>query len=100
VHVDDAAEATVLALDRGGPGVYNITDDEPAPAREWLPVYARALSAKPPRHVPVWLARLAGGAAAVGMLVHQRGNSNAKARRELGWAPTHPTWREGFAATV
>jgi len=96
VHVDDAAAATVLALERGEPGVYNVTDDEPAPQREWVPGLAQIMGAKPPRHVPLWLAKLVAGPmalAAVGM----RGASNAKAREQLGWAPARPTWREGFA---
>jgi 2-alkyl-3-oxoalkanoate reductase len=97
IHVDDAAAATVLALDRGGPGVYHVTDDEPAPARDWLPALATAMGAKPPRRVPLWLAKLAGGPIAAA-LVHQRGASNAKARRELGFAPAYPTYREGFPA--
>jgi nucleoside-diphosphate-sugar epimerase len=84
-------------LERGAPGIYNVVDDEPTPLREWVPVYAKALGAKPPRQVPVWLARLLAGkdvaAAALGM----RGASNAKARRELGWEPAHPSWRQGFA---
>jgi nucleoside-diphosphate-sugar epimerase len=98
IHLDDAATATVLALDHDGPAVYNIVDDEPAPAREWLPVYAEALGAKPPRHVPRWLARLVGGEAAVVMGTDARGVSNAKAKRELGWTLRYPTWRTGFAA--
>jgi nucleoside-diphosphate-sugar epimerase len=97
IHVEDAAAATVLALDRGAPGVYHVTDDEPAPAREWVPALARAMGAKPPRRVPLWLARLAAGPVAAGML-SLRGASNAKARRELGFAPAYPTYREGFPA--
>jgi 2-alkyl-3-oxoalkanoate reductase len=81
------------------PGIYNIVDDEPAPVREWLPVLADALVAGPPRRVPRWLARLVAGEAAVVMGTEARGASNAKAKRELGWAPRHPSWREGFAAT-
>ena len=96
IHVDDAAGATVAALDHGGPGIYNVTDDEPAPMTEWLPVYAEALGAKPPRHVPVWLARLVGGGAAVQFGVELRGASNARAKRELGWQPRYPSWRRGF----
>jgi nucleoside-diphosphate-sugar epimerase len=98
IHLDDAAAATVLALGHAEPAVYNIVDDEPAPAREWLPVYAQALGAKPPRHVPRWLARLVGGEAAVVMGTEARGVSNAKAKRELGWTLRYPTWRTGFAA--
>jgi nucleoside-diphosphate-sugar epimerase len=96
IHIDDAATATVAAIERGRRGIYHITDDEPAPASEWLPALAAALDAKPPRRVPKWLARLAAGPAAVVMMTEARGASNAKARRELGWAPAYPTWREGF----
>ena len=97
VHLDDAAAATVLALDHDGPGIYNIVDDEPAALREWLPVLANALGAKPPRHFPRWLARLFAGEAAVMMGTTARGASNAKAKRELGWTLRHPSWRQGFA---
>jgi nucleoside-diphosphate-sugar epimerase len=97
VHLDDAAAATVLALEHGGPAIYNIVDDEPAPVREWLPVLAEALGAKPPRHFPVWLARLVAGDVAVMMGTEVRGASNAKAKRELGWTPRYATWRQGFA---
>jgi nucleoside-diphosphate-sugar epimerase len=96
VHLDDAAAATVLALEHDGPAVYNVVDDEPAPVREWLPVLAGALGAKPPRHVPVWLARLLAGEIPVMLATHARGASNAKARHELGWTPRFPTWRRGF----
>jgi nucleoside-diphosphate-sugar epimerase len=98
IHLDDAAAATVLALEHDGPAIYNVVDDEPAPAREWLPVLAAVLAAKPPRRFPAWLARLVAGEAAVVMGTESRGASNAKARRELGWAPRHASWREGFAA--
>jgi nucleoside-diphosphate-sugar epimerase len=98
VHVDDAASATVAAVEGGAPGVYNIVDDDPAPASEWLPTLAEALGAKPPRRVPVWLGRLAGGEAAVSLMTQIRGASNAKAKRELGWEPRYPSWREGFRA--
>ena len=98
IHLDDAAAATVLALEHDGPGVYNIVDDEPAPVREWLPVLAAVLGAKPPRHFPRWLARLFAGEAAVLMGTEARGASNAKAKRELGWTLRHPSWREGFPA--
>lgn len=100
VHVADAAAATVAALDHGGPGVYNIVDDEPAPVSEWLPQLAALLGAKPPRRVPVWIGRLAAGEVGVAMMTQSRGSSNAKARRELGWEPAHPSWRSGFAETV
>ena len=100
VHVDDAASAAVAALDRGAPGVYNVVDDEPAPLSEWLPVYAEVLGAKPPRRVPVWLARLVAGKATAEQAVALRGASNAKAKRELGWQPSHPSWRQGFAAAL
>jgi nucleoside-diphosphate-sugar epimerase len=99
VHLDDAAAATVLALEHGATGLYNIVDDEPAPVREWLPVLADALAAKPPRHFPRWLARLVAGEAAVVMGTESRGASNAKAKRELGWTPRYPSWREGFITT-
>jgi nucleoside-diphosphate-sugar epimerase len=97
IHLDDAAAATVLALEHDGPAIYNIVDDEPAPVREWLPVFAEALRAKPPRRVPAWLARLMAGEAAVVMGTTARGASNAKAKRELGWTLRYPSWREGFA---
>jgi 2-alkyl-3-oxoalkanoate reductase len=100
VHVADAADATVAAVERGAPGVYNITDDEPAPMREWVPVFAEAAGAKPPRRVPVWLARLIAGKAAAAFALDLRGASNAKAKRELGWAPAHPSWRTGFAESL
>jgi nucleoside-diphosphate-sugar epimerase len=98
VHLDDAAAATVLALEHDGAGVYNVVDDDPAPVREWLPVLAGVLGAKPPRRFPRWLARLFAGEAAVMMGTESRGASNAKAKRELGWELRHPSWREGFAA--
>jgi nucleoside-diphosphate-sugar epimerase len=98
VHLDDAAAATVLALEHDGPAIYNIVDDEPAPVREWLPVLANALGAKPPRHVPVWLARLIAGEAAVMLGTEARGASNAKAKRELGWTLRYSSWRQGFPA--
>jgi nucleoside-diphosphate-sugar epimerase len=98
VHLDDAAAATVLALEHDGAGIYNIVDDEPATMREWLPVLANVLGAKPPRHVPRWLARLVAGEAAVMMATESRGASNAKAKRELGWTLRYPSWRQGFTA--
>jgi 2-alkyl-3-oxoalkanoate reductase len=96
IHLDDAAAAAVAALERGTPGVYNITDDEPAPAAEWLPYLAEAVGAKPPMRVPKWLARLMAGTVAVQWMTEGRGASNAKAKRELGWQLTWPSWRQGF----
>jgi nucleoside-diphosphate-sugar epimerase len=96
LHVEDAAGATLAALERGAAGVYNVVDDEPARLGEWLPVYAEALRAKPPRRVPVWLARLVAGSAVASSALELRGASNAKAKRELGWQPRYPSWREGF----
>ena len=98
IHLEDAAAATVLALEQDGPAIYNIVDDEPAPVREWLPVLAHALGAKPPRRFPTWLARLIAGEAAVVMGTEARGASNTKAKRELGWTPRYPSWRKGFPA--
>src|SRR3954464_11439062 len=98
IHPDDAAAATVLALDHDGPAIYNIVDDEPAPVREWLPVLADALGAKPPRRFPTWLARLLAGDAVTVMSTEARGATNAKAKRELGWTLRYPTWRTGFRA--
>jgi nucleoside-diphosphate-sugar epimerase len=97
IHLQDAAAATVLALEQDGPAIYNIVDDEPAPLREWLPVLADALGAKPPRHFPVWLARLFAGEPGVMLATEARGASNAKAQRELGWTLHYPSWRQGFA---
>jgi nucleoside-diphosphate-sugar epimerase len=97
IHIDDAAAATVAAIEHGPPGIYNIADDEPAPVREWLPVLARALDAKPPRRIPRWLGRLAAGEAATLMMTEARGSSNAKAKRDLGWQPRYASWRQGFA---
>jgi nucleoside-diphosphate-sugar epimerase len=99
IHLDDAAAATVLALEKDGPAIYNIVDDEPAPAREWLPVLVQTIGAQPPRRLPVWLARLLAGEAAVVMGTEGRGASNAKAKRDLGWKPRYPSWRSGFPAT-
>jgi nucleoside-diphosphate-sugar epimerase len=98
IHLDDAAAATVLALERDLAGIYNIVDDEPAPMREWLPALAQALGAKPPHHVPLWLAGLVAGKGMVMMAVGSRGASNAKAKRELGWTLRYPSWRQGFTA--
>jgi nucleoside-diphosphate-sugar epimerase len=95
-HVDDVARATIAAIERGKPGVYNIVDDEPAPVAIWLPELAAAIGAKSPRRVPVWLGRLLAGELAVLVMTEVRGCSNAKAKRELGWEPSYASWREGF----
>jgi len=95
IHIDDAAAATVVAVDRGEPGIYN--DDEPAPVREWLPVLASALNAKPPRRIRRWLGRLAAREAAMLMMTESRGVSNANAKREPGWQARYASWRQGFA---
>jgi nucleoside-diphosphate-sugar epimerase len=97
IHIDDAAEATAVAVEHGEPGVYNIVDDDPAPVREWLPELASALGAQPPRRIPRWLARVAAGEMVTLMLTDVRGASNAKAKRELGWRPRYASWRQGFA---
>jgi nucleoside-diphosphate-sugar epimerase len=96
IHIEDAAAATAVAVEHGPAGVYNIVDDEPAPVREWLPVLASALGAKPPRRVPRWLGRLAAGEAAAISMTDVRGASNAKAKRELGLQLRYPSWRLGF----
>jgi nucleoside-diphosphate-sugar epimerase len=96
VHLDDAASATVLALEQHARGVFNVVDDEPAPASEWLPYLAECLGAKPPMRLPVWVARLLAGDVAVSMLTRTRGSSNARAKRELGWELRWPSWRQGF----
>ncbi|MFC0030273.1 NAD-dependent epimerase/dehydratase family protein [Micromonospora chaiyaphumensis] len=96
VHIADAAEATVAAVENGGRGVYNIVDDDPAPVAEWLPELAAMLGAKKPMRVPRFIGRLAAGQAGVVLMTELRGASNAKAKRELGWHPAHPTWRQGF----
>jgi nucleoside-diphosphate-sugar epimerase len=96
VHVQDAASATVAALERGSTGIYNIVDDDPAQAADWIPAYASAMGAKRPMRVPKWLGQLVGGSVAIGGMITQRAASNAKAKRELGWAPEHPSWRDGF----
>jgi nucleoside-diphosphate-sugar epimerase len=100
IHIEDAAEATVAATERGRRGIYNIVDDEPAPVAEWLPAMASAVSAPAPRHVPRWLGRMLAGEAAAVMMTEVRGASNAKAKRELGWEPKHPSWRDGFAGVA
>jgi len=96
VHLDDAASATVLAVERHAKGVFNIVDDEPAPASAWLPYLAACAGAKPPMRIPAWLARLLAGDVAVTMMTEGRGFSNAKAKRELGWQLRYPSWRQGF----
>jgi nucleoside-diphosphate-sugar epimerase len=96
VHVDDAASATVLAVEQQAKGVFNIVDDEPAPASEWLPYLAACAGGKPPMRIPKWLARLLAGEVVVTMMTEGRGFSNAKARRELGWELRYPSWRKGF----
>ena len=100
VHVDDAASATVLAVEQKATGVFNIVDDEPAPVSEWLPYLAECVGAKPPRRVPAWLARPLAGEMAVGVMTQGRGFSNAKAKRELGWELRFPSWRQGFKEEV
>jgi nucleoside-diphosphate-sugar epimerase len=100
IHVEDAAEATVAAVGRGGPGVYNVVDDEPAPLREWLPVYAQALGASRPLRVPKLFARLVAGRELAAIATGARGASNERAKRELAWAPRHPSWRRGFAESL
>src|SRR6266540_532103 len=96
VHLEDAAAAAVRALEQGAAGIYNVVDDEPAPVREWLPALAAALGAKPPRHVPRWLARLLAGESGVVLMTEIRGASNEKAKRELDWTLRYPSWRQGF----
>jgi 2-alkyl-3-oxoalkanoate reductase len=96
IHVDDVATITAAALDQGKRGIYNASDDAPSPVAEWLPGLAEAVGAKPPRHVPTWVGRLATGEVGVSMMTQIRGASNAKAKRELDWAPKYPSWREGF----
>jgi nucleoside-diphosphate-sugar epimerase len=98
VHVADAAEATVAAVAHGSRGVYNVVDDDPAPVAEWLPALAQQLGAKKPMRVPRFVGRLFGGEAGAVMMTEIRGASNAKAKRDLAWRPTHPSWRQGFAA--
>ncbi|MGH3328357.1 MAG: NAD-dependent epimerase/dehydratase family protein [Streptomycetales bacterium] len=96
IHIDDAARATVRAIERGDPGVYNIVDDEPAPVSEWLPYLARTIGAKPPMRLPAWLAKPIIGEHGVSVMTQIRGSSNEKAKRELGWQPAYRSWREGF----
>jgi nucleoside-diphosphate-sugar epimerase len=100
IHVDDAADATVAAVERGAPGIYNVADDEPADLKDWLPVYAEALGAKRPFRVPVFVARLIAGKEVATFATTLSGVSNEKAKRELGWEPAHPTWRTGFRESL
>ncbi len=96
VHTDDAANGTLAAIERGAPGIYNIVDDEPAPVSEWLPYLAETIGAPAPRRVPAFIGRLAAGEAGLYVMTRARGASNAKAKRELGWEPRYPSWRQGF----
>jgi nucleoside-diphosphate-sugar epimerase len=98
VHIADAAEATLAAVDHGRPGIYNVVDDDPAPVAEWLPALAETLGARKPMRVPRFVGRLFAGQTGATFMTEIRGASNAKAKRELGWRPAHPSWREGFAA--
>jgi nucleoside-diphosphate-sugar epimerase len=100
IEITDAAAATLAAVDRGEPGVYNVVDDDPAPVAEWLPYLAQVAGAKPPLHLPVWLGRLLAGEFVVAQMTSWRGCSNKKARKELGWEPRYSSWREGFPAWV
>jgi nucleoside-diphosphate-sugar epimerase len=97
IHIEDAAAATVEAIEHGAPGIYNIVDDAPARVSEWLPGAAKALGAPAPRRMPRWLGRLFAGEAVAIMMTEVRGASNEKAKRELGWRPSYPSWREGFS---
>jgi 2-alkyl-3-oxoalkanoate reductase len=97
IHIEDAAAATLAAIERGERGIYNVVDDDPAPVAEWLPAAASAVGAKPPRRVPRWLGRIAAGEAGAVMMTEVRGASNEKAKRELGWSLRYPSWRQGFA---
>jgi nucleoside-diphosphate-sugar epimerase len=98
IHLEDAAMATLLMVDRGAPGIYNVADDEPAAVRDWIPELARAVGAKPPWHVPVWVGRLAVGEVGVSLMTRIRGASNKKIKAELGWQPEFPSYRDGFHA--
>ena len=95
-EITDAAAATAVAVDRGAPGIYNIVDDDPAPVREWLPYLAECIGAKAPMHAPAWLGRLLAGQLVVSLMTRARGSVNEKAKRELGWAPSYASWRDGF----
>jgi nucleoside-diphosphate-sugar epimerase len=96
IHIDDAATATLAAIGSGKTGLYNIVDDDPAPVAEWLPALAAAIGAKSPRHMPAWVARLLVGEHGVVMMTETRGASNAKVKRDLGWHPAYPSWRDGL----
>jgi nucleoside-diphosphate-sugar epimerase len=100
IHVDDAAAATVAAVEGGRPGIYNVVDDDPAPLREWLPAYAEAVGAKRPMRVPKLIARLVAGSYTARMATELRGASNDRAKRELAWTPRYPSWRQGFAEAL
>ena len=100
IEITDAAAATLAAVDRGAPGAYNVVDSDPAPVAEWLPYLAKVAGAKPPLRVPAWLVRLLAGEFVVALMTSARGSSNEKARKELGWEPRYPSWREGFRAWV
>jgi nucleoside-diphosphate-sugar epimerase len=95
-EITDAAAATVAAITHGAPGLYNVVDDDPAPVREWLPYLAECLGVKPPMRAPAWLGKLLAGDLVVALMTEARGASNAKARRELDWAPGYSSWRDGF----
>ena len=100
IEITDAAAATLAAVGHGAPGLYNVVDDDPAPVTEWLPYLAQVAVAKPPLRVPAWLGRLLAGEFVVAQMTTSRGSSNQKARKELGWVPRYPSWREGFHAWV
>ncbi|MGH6974782.1 MAG: NAD-dependent epimerase/dehydratase family protein [Stellaceae bacterium] len=100
LHVEDAAAATLAAVERGAAGIYNVVDDEPAPVHDWLPALAQMVDAKAPRRVPMFVARLLAGSAVVAMMTESRAGSNEKAKRELGWQPRHASWRQGFADVI
>ena len=100
IHMDDVVDTTVLALERGGPGVYNVVDDDPAPVHQWLPAYAAVLGAPEPRRIPAWLARLVAGSFITAQSLNMRGASNEKAKEAFDWKPKYPSWREGFKVAL
>jgi 2-alkyl-3-oxoalkanoate reductase len=100
IQIEDAAAATVAACERGASGIYNVCDDDPAPMREWIPAYAQAVGAKRPLRVPRWLVRIVAGAVIASLATELRGASNEKAKRELGWQPRYPSWRQGFTEAL